>query len=117
MARRFENKTYGENVFPDDVASFQPYNVVRVMLNAGHMATAGSGYGMSIASVRPVEFSLYSYLYPLGLDLLPQSYDEAIKFVESIVDDCKTIRSMVERVNVAFCARINKVGSTLSAAC
>ena len=62
------------------------------MFNAGHLATASSGYGISVGSVRPLEFSLYSYLYPLGLDLLPASYDGAIKFTESIVDDCKTIR-------------------------
>lgn len=89
-------------MFPSDVAVFPPFSVVRIMLGAGHMTTASSGYGVSVGSVRAVDFSLYSYLYPLGLDLLPQSYDLAQKFVEDMSDDCKSIRS---RQPTCVCSR------------
>ena len=67
---------------------------------------------MNMLKVRPLspQLSLYSFLSPLGLHLLPSSYAKA---QEQVGDGrcIETIRSVVERTNLGFFCKVDSLDS------
>jgi len=47
--------------------------MVEIMVIPSAYNAEKPGYGMSMSTICPLFHTLYSYLYPLGLDLLPST--------------------------------------------
>lgn len=111
----FETKAKAEDeCFPRELSVIPEFSMVAITVKASAEEGAASGYGMNMLKVRPLspQLSLYSFLSPLGLHLLPSSYAKA---QEQVGDSrcIETIRSVVERTNVGFFCKVDSL-DTLS---
>lgn len=78
------------------------------MLSTGTTDSSSKGFGLSLASIRPLQHSLYSYLHPLGLALLPSTFDEATDLARQLAEKGAPIQAMIETGCVSFVAKVNK---------
>ena len=108
----YEKKSKGENVFPDGLTVIEPFHMVELIVGSSAQEQAEKGYGLSVTGIRPLPFSIHSYLNPLGLQMLTKTYDD---LREHIIDSVKssdsssyTIRAVLENNNMGFLAKLNK---------
>ena len=103
----YESKKSGDNVFPEDVDFIPEGSLVEIMIKPGHLGSAKDGFGMAVTRIRPCGFSLHSYLHPLGLSLLPSTYEDAVRFAKDSAGACEPVRNMLEQTNVSFYGQAN----------
>lgn len=111
----FEEKKGGEtsrNVFPPDVETIPPFTVLEMVLSPGHSKQYEEGWGMSLSRVRVCPFTLYSMLNPLGLGLLPSTYEQSLAQMEAHVEVSPGLKRILEGKNTGFFGRA-AVGSYL----
>ena len=104
----FEEKKGGVNVFPPDVEAIPAYSVVEIMVNPANHGGFDQGYGMQLVRVRPCEFSLYSMHDPLGLYLLPGSYELSVAASEGAIQKNPGLRKVIEEKNTGFFGRVTR---------
>lgn len=61
-----------------------------------------------VARVRPCDFTLYSMLSPLGLGLLPSSYEESVRLGETFNEANPGLRKVLEDKNCGFFGAVTK---------
>lgn len=106
-----EKKGGGElmrNVFPSDMDVIPAFSVIEVMFSASNQGQFDQGYAVSIARVRPCDFSLYSMHTPLGLGLLPSTYESSVESSEAFVQANQGLRKVLEDKNTGFFGHITK---------
>lgn len=74
---------------------------------AGTTESASKSFGLSVGTIRPLQHSLYSYLHPLGLALLPSTYDASIDLARQLAEKGATIQAMIETGCVSFFAPVS----------
>jgi len=103
----YEDKKGGSNnVFPTDASAIPAFSVVELMLNPANQGGFEQGYGLVIARVRPCEFTLYSMHNPLGLGLLPATYECGVAKGEAWAESNLGLKRVLEDKNVGFFGRI-----------
>ena len=87
------------------------FHVIRALPDAscptGTTDSAGKGFGLSLTMIRPLEHSLYSYLHPLGLALLPPTFDAAVGLATGLIGRGAAIQAMIEPNCVSFFAGVS----------
>ena len=78
------------------------------LCTAGTTDSASKGFGLSLASIRPLQHSLYSYMHPLGLWLLPSTFDAATDLARQLAEKGPPIQAMIEIGCVSFFAQVNR---------
>lgn len=103
----YEKKSKGENVFPDGLHVIEPFSMVELTILSSAEEQASNGYGLNVACIRPLPFSLHSYLTPLNKTLLLNTIDKLQQEMsEKAKDTCLTIRSVLEQTNVGYLTQI-----------
>ena len=74
---------------------------------AGTTDSATKGFGLSLSTIRPLEHTLHSYLHPLGLGLLPPTYDAAVGLATGLAGRGAPIQAMIETSCVSFFAAVS----------
>ena len=82
--------------------------LVELMLVPGPSESAAKGFGVNVATIRPLEYSLYSYLNPLGLALLPGTLDASTELAVSLLAKGAAIQAMIEPSAVSFFAPVSR---------
>lgn len=95
-------------MFPSDVDVIPPFSVVEVMFSSGNQGAFEQGYALQVARVRVCDFTLYSMQTPLGLGLLPATYEDGVRNSEDFVQANPGIKRVLEDKNVGFYGRITK---------
>lgn len=113
----YEEKKGGSNVFPSELDVIPAFSVVEVMINSSNQGAFEQGYGFSLARVRPCEFSLYSLTGPLGLGLLPPTYDSSIQLTEGWRDANPGLKRILEEKNTGFFGRITQGSYLIRSVC
>ena len=114
----FENKTSGKgvegarNVFPSDIDVIPAYSVVEIAINPANTKGYEEGWGISVARIRPCPFSLYSMFSPVGLELLPTTYEASVLQAESGVKLSPSLQRVLDTKNTAFFSKVT-LGSYL----
>ena len=72
------------------------------------LAAASSGYGFSVGRVRPCDFSLYSFMNPIGLSLLPSNYQAALTFAVDNAQSNPVLNKSIEHNDVGFYGAVAK---------
>ena len=102
----FEEKKTQPSVFPQDLDVIPAFSVVEVMISPSNMKQFEEGWGIGLTQVRPCSFSLYSIQHPLGLGLLPQSYEESVRQADGHVQTNSGLRKILEDKNTGFFGRV-----------
>jgi hypothetical protein len=103
----YEDKKGGSNnVFPTDASTIPPFSVVEIMLNPANQGGFEQGYGLVIARVRPCDFTLYSMQTPLGLGLLPPTYEAGVAKGEAWAEANQGLKRVLEDKNIGFFGRV-----------
>ena len=103
----YEDKKGGSNnVFPTDAGAIPAFSVVELMLNPANQGGFEQGYGLQLVRVRPCDFSLYSMHDPLGLGLLPATYECGVAKGEAWAESNLGLKRLLEDKNVGFFGRI-----------
>lgn len=68
----------------------------------GTTESASKSFGVSIGTIRPLAHSLYSYMHPLGLALLPSSFDAATDLARHLSEKGAPIQAMIEMGCISF---------------
>jgi hypothetical protein len=84
------------------------FSVVEIMFSAANQIGFDQGYGLQVARVRTCEFSLYSLLSPLGLGLLPTTYEESVRLSEGFHEANPGLRKVLEDKNTGFFGSVAK---------
>jgi len=71
-------KTESQQVFPPDLEEIPAFSVVEVMIAPSNTGGFKEGYGFHVSRIRPCNFTLYSLQNPLGLSLLPGTYEDSV---------------------------------------
>jgi hypothetical protein len=104
----FEEKKNMSNVFPSDIDVIPAFTVVEVMINPSNTKQFEEGWALGISRIRPCEFSLYSMQTPLGLGLLPSTYEDSVRQAEAHVQSNPGLRKLLEDKNTGFFGKITK---------
>lgn len=104
----FEDKKGGVNVFPSELGSIPAFSVVEIMINPANHGGFEQGYGMQLTRVRPCEFSLYSMMSPLGLGLLPSTYEDSVRQAEGHAHSNPGLSKVLEDKNTGFSGKVTK---------
>lgn len=96
-----------DDVFPPDLDVIPGYSLVEVMVLPGTSESADKNFGLSIAKIRMLPHSLYSYLTPTGLSLLPGSFDAAMELAKQTAERGESIQAMIETQCVSFFAKVD----------
>lgn len=105
----YEEKKGGApaGVFPTGVDVIPPFTVIEVIVTAGNTKAFDDGYAVNLARVRPcTTFTLYSFLGPLGLDLVPSSYEASVTAAEAAVSVSPGLQKVIEMKNTGFFVRV-----------
>jgi hypothetical protein len=103
----YEDKK-SNNVFPANLEVIPAFSVVEIMVNPANQGGYEAGYGLVVARVRPCEFSLYSMQTPLGLGLLPRTYEASVAQSEAWMEGNPGLKRVLEDKNTGFFGRITK---------
>lgn len=95
-----------DDVFPPDQDVIPAFSLVEVMVLPGTSESADKSFGLSIAKIRPLSHSLYSYLTPTGLPLLPSTFDAAMELAKQVAERGESIQAMIETQCVSFFAAV-----------
>lgn len=104
----YEDKKGGVNVFPSDLDVIPAFSVVEIMVNPANHGGFEQGYGMQLIRARPCEFSLYSMHDPLGLYLLPGTYEQSVVASETAIQKSQGLRKVIEEKNTGFFGKVTK---------
>lgn len=63
---------------------------------------------MQVARIRPCEFTLYSMLSPLGLGLLPATYEDSVRLASELAEQNQGLRRVLEEKNTGFFGKVAK---------
>ncbi len=106
----YEEKKGGASagVFPTGIDVIPPFTVIEVILTSGNAKAFDEGYAVNLARVRPCtpSFTLYSMLGPLGLDLVPSTYEASVAAAEAAIQVSPGLQKVVELKNTGFFVRI-----------
>ena len=89
-------------MFPKGAAVIPAFTIVDVVLAPTHNQT--DGFGCKLVRLAPHDSTLYSYMTPTALELLPGSEAAAAQYYESMAAGCEPCRSVVERTRSCFYA-------------
>jgi hypothetical protein len=95
-------------VFPKDLDTIPAFSVVEIMFSPANQGGYEQGYGLSVARIRPCDFSLYSMLNPLGLGLVPQTYEDSVTRSETWKQSNPGLGKVLEDKNTGFFGDITK---------
>lgn len=109
----YEDKKTGNNVFPPDMDVIPAFSVVEIMISAANQTAFDAGYGLQLARVRPCDFTLLSMHSPLGLSLLPPTYEAGVQLAEGWRETNPGLKRVLEDKNIGFFGRVAQ-GSYLS---
>lgn len=98
----------GRNVFPSDLDVIPQFSVVEVMFSPANQGQYEQGYGLQVGRIRPCDFTLYSMQTPLGLGLLPASYEDSVRQSEGHVERNPGLKRVLEDKSTGFFGRITK---------
>jgi hypothetical protein len=104
----FEDKKGGVNVFPSDMESIPAFSVVEIMVNPANQGGYEQGYGLQLVRVRQCDFSLYSMHDPLGLYLLPGTYELSVAASEGAIQKNQGLRKVIEEKNTGFFGKVTR---------
>ena len=93
-------------MFPADKDVIPPFTVLEVMISAGNTKSYDEGFGITVARVRECPFSLYTMLGPLGLGLLPSTYETSVAAAEASLQLSPGLQKVLETKNTGFFGRI-----------
>jgi hypothetical protein len=81
MYEEKKGHNWGRNVFSSDEDSIPQFSVIKVMFRPFNSGQFDQGFTVSesVACIRPCEFMLYSMQSPLGLGLLPSTYEAGLQ--------------------------------------
>lgn len=96
-----------DDTFPPDLDVLPEFSLVEVTVLPGTTESADKNFGLSIGKIRTLPHSLYSYLTPVGLPLLPSSFDAAIELAKQTAERGESIQAMVETQCVSFFAQVD----------
>ena len=104
---RISEYLYEKSVFPEGAAGFIPaFSVVEVQLNPSH--NQSDGYGVKVARVRPMAYSLYSLTGCGGaLDRIQKTADAALEFVREQAKVCAPVCNVLEQARYGFYAPVD----------
>ena len=102
----------GDNVFPTDLEVIPAFSVIEIMISPANQGGYEQGYGLQLVRVRPCEFTLYSMLGPLGLGLLPSTYEASVARAEEWATNNPGLKRVLETKNTGFFGRVT-LGSYL----
>lgn len=91
-----------EDTFPPDLDVVPEFSLVEVTLLPGTTDSADKNFGMTISKIRMLPHSLHSYMTPIGLSLLPSSFDSAVDLARNLAENGQSIQAMIETQSVAF---------------
>jgi hypothetical protein len=97
-----------DDVFPADLEVIPEFSLVEVMVLPGTSESADKNFGLSIARIRPLQHSLYSYLTPTGLPLMPSSFDASMDLAKQLTERGESIQAMIETQCVSFFAAVDR---------
>jgi hypothetical protein len=92
-------------IFPRDMPFIPEFSVVDMHLMTSHNDTEG-GYGCKLKKITMHQTSLYSYLGPESLHLLPDSFDKATQLAVERGQENPFIHNQFESKNVAFFGKV-----------
>ena len=104
----YEDKKGGVNVFPSELDTIPAFSVVEIMVNPANQGGFEQGYGMQLVRVRQCDFSLYSMHDPLGLYLLPGTYELSVANSETSIQKNPGLRKVIEEKNTGFFGKVTK---------
>ena len=93
-------------MFPADLDAIPAFSVIEVVISAGSLKSYEEGFGINVSRVRPCRFSLYSMLGPLGLELIPSTYDKSVAAAEASMQVSPGLAKVLEARNTGFFGRI-----------
>lgn len=107
----FERKSKGESVFPEGVEFIEPFSMVELVVGAGVDEQATQGYGIKIDTIRPLPFSMYSYLIPVYMDILEDTperiHQKVTEGTKEEGGDYYTLRQVLETTSVGFLVKVD----------
>ena len=106
QAFSYEEKKGVGSLFPSDIEFIPEYSVVELVVVPGAVDAARPGYGLKFQTIRLVPQSLYSYLSPLGLALLPSTCDASSELTTRLQAENAGIKAMVETIAHVFFAKV-----------
>lgn len=104
----YEEKKGGSNVFPVGLEHIPAFSVVEIMVTPANQGGFEQGYGLSLARVRPCDFTLYSMCGPLGLGLLPSTYAGSLQLAEGWRETNPGLKRVLEEKNTGFFGRVTQ---------
>ena len=100
----YESRAGDKNVFPTGLEYLPEFSMVEAMFVAGTTESAAKGFALSLATIRPLPHTLHSYLHPLGLALVPSTFDASKDLAAGLVERGAPIQAMIEPSFVSFFA-------------
>jgi hypothetical protein len=94
-----------QSIFPKDMQFIPEFSVVDMHLMTSHNDTEG-GYGCKLKRLEMHHTSLYSYLGPDNLQLLPKTYDRAVELTVERAKNNQFIHNQFEAKDVAFFGKV-----------
>ena len=99
-------KQEDQQVFPPNLDVIPAFTVVEIMISPSHTEPFESGYAFHLSRIRPCDFSLYSLHAPLGLGLLPPTYEESLRLAEKYSVESPGLRKTIEPKNTGFFGKV-----------
>ena len=102
-----ESKGQEQSVFPrdNDMQFIPEFTVIDLRIMTSHNAVEG-GYGCKLQQITLHPTSLYSYVGPESLPLIPGSLQSSLELADQRVKESSFIGSQLELKNVAFFSQI-----------
>lgn len=105
-------KAEEQRVFPGELDAIPAFSVVEVMVCPANTHSFEEGFGFHVQRVRPCDFTLHSVQTPLGLGLLPPTYEDSVRAAEAHIEANPGLRRTIEGRNTGFFGRV-RAGSYL----
>ena len=109
----FENKSSSKggaegarNVFPADMDVIPAFSVVEIAINPANTKGYDEGWGIGVTRIRPCPFTLYSMFSPIGLELLPSTYEGSVSQAEAGIQLSPSLQKVLETKNTAFFSKV-----------
>lgn len=96
-----------DDTFPPELDVIPEFSLVEVTVLPGTTESADKSFGLSIGKIRMLPHSLYSYLTPVGLPLLPSSFDAAMELAKQMAERGESIQAMIETQCVSFFGQVD----------
>ena len=96
-----------DDTFPPELDVIPEFSLVEVTVLPGTTESADKSFGLSIGKIRMLPHSLYSYMTPVGLPLLPSSFDAAMELAKQTAERGESIQAMIETQCVSFYGQVD----------